>query len=241
MKPYLPVLVVVCYQLSGTNGREFPRGQLSSGSEDRFEYLPYMEDAILRMTDTDNNGAISDNEIRMFLATPGVPVFLRNALTEDSVQAADTNQDGQLERYELQVILMGAFSHITFPPIYAIVNVLTFETRQMVQRGEITVPQTPTEIAQTALDVLDTNDNGKLSRDEAAEFYSVVASQNFWEDLVNTATALDADRDNELDLQEIIAVYEAQVERYGPLNVMQLIFYGRLRSILGPVSLDIRQ
>lgn len=51
------------------------------------------------MGDLDNSGAISDDEIRVFLATPGVPTFLRNALTGDAIQDADTNQNAQLERY----------------------------------------------------------------------------------------------------------------------------------------------
>lgn len=50
------------------------------------------------MADADNNSAVSSDEIQDFLVTTGIPVFLRNALTPDAIEVADTNRNGQLER-----------------------------------------------------------------------------------------------------------------------------------------------
>lgn len=52
----------------------------------------------MRMADADNNSAVSSDEIQDFLVTTGIPVFLRNALTPDAIEVADTNRNGQLER-----------------------------------------------------------------------------------------------------------------------------------------------
>ncbi|XP_064603489.1 uncharacterized protein LOC135468930 [Liolophura sinensis] len=232
MKSFLPVFVVlICYQLSGTDGRLLPRSQITIHSDDHFEYLPDIEDSILRMADLDNSGAISNDEIRVFLATPGVPEFLRNALTRDTVQGADTNRNGQLERYELQGILMDALS--TFSSSLAVVKILSFETEQMINRGDITLPETSIEVAQTLLDALDSNNNNKLSLDEASEFYSLVFDQRFWESLVEASAALDADRDSELNLKEIVEVYEALGEKYDSMDMEPLIMYARIKSALG--------
>lgn len=65
------------------------------------QYLPDIEDAIFRMTDSDKNGAIRYAEIRSFLASPDVPNFIRNdlRLTPEAIKAADKNRNGQLERH----------------------------------------------------------------------------------------------------------------------------------------------
>ncbi|XP_064603812.1 uncharacterized protein LOC135469196 [Liolophura sinensis] len=113
--------------------------------------------------------------------------------------------------------------------------VITLETRLMVDRGELPQPKTPADVAQVLLDIFDSNNNGKLTIDEAAELERVIADEEFWNTLVETSSALDTDGDMELDLQEIGVVYEVLEENYGPLSLEELFLYGRMKSVLGRI------
>ncbi|XP_064603911.1 uncharacterized protein LOC135469244 [Liolophura sinensis] len=229
---HLFLVVVVCCRVShAATTTASPRSQSVNPTQQSVQYLANLEDAILRMADSDNNTAVSSDEIQEFLVTTGIPEFLRNALTPDAIEVADINRNGQLERQELGTILRTMLT--TVPPGRAIIQTLGFETILMINNGEIDVPKDASDVGVIILDILDTNNNSKLSMEEAHAFSQAIDIDGFFDDLGLFASILDTDGDRQLDLQELTAVYKVLQRKYDYITAEPFILYGRITTLLG--------